>query len=351
MRNTRRIDVHHHIVTPQYIEELAKVGVVEAGGLPLTPLAQWTPEGSLAVMDRYEIDAALLSVSSPGVCFGHATKNRDMARSLNEFAAQCVARWPRRFGFFAVLPLPDVEAALSEIGYALYQLSADGIGLLSNYAGIYLGDPRFDAVFAELDRREAVIHLHPTVFTDSEIPSAKNAGSPIPTLPGSMLEFIFDTKRAVANLIFTATLTRYPHVRIILSHAGGTIPFVANRMVANSDIVTAFFKQVQAGQVAPPSPEMIEQLTRENREEAFRQLRGLYYDTALSANAHVLRALQFLVPPSQILLGTDYPPVQEVGTRSYLNKLATYPDWSPQDRSAIESGNSLGPLPRLHASA
>jgi len=347
MSTTRRIDVHHHIFTPQYIEELAKVGVIEAGGLPLAPLSQWTPEASLAVMDRDEIDTALLSVSSPGVCFGDVGKNRDMARSLNEFAAQCVTRWPRRFGFFAVLPLPDVEAALAEIRYALDQLSADGVGLLSNYAGMYLGDPRFDAIFAELDRRGAVVHIHPTVFTGSEIPSAKNAGSPIPALPGSMLEFIFDTTRAVANLLFTGTLKRYPHMRIILSHAGGTIPFVANRMIVNSDVVMAFFKKVQAGQVAPPSPEMIEQLTRENREEAFRQLRGLYYDTALSANAHVLRALQFLVPTSQLLLGTDYPPVQEEGVRSSLNELVAYADFSEQERQEIEFRNALDLFPRL----
>src|SRR4051794_1535679 len=108
----KRIDVHHHFLTPEYVEELAKVGVVEAGGVPLAQLERWKPEDSLDVMDRYGIETALLSVSSPGLCFGDTAKARDMARSLNEFAAGCAIRRPRRFGFFAVLPLPDVEATL-----------------------------------------------------------------------------------------------------------------------------------------------------------------------------------------------------------------------------------------------
>jgi hypothetical protein len=128
----KRIDIHHHILTPEYVEELARVGVIEAGGVPLAQLKRWKPEDSLAVMDSYGIETALLSVSSPGLCFGDAAKARDMARSLNEFAAGCARRWPGRFGFFAVLPLPNVEATLSEIGYALDTLSAAGVGLLSN---------------------------------------------------------------------------------------------------------------------------------------------------------------------------------------------------------------------------
>src|SRR5216683_3283622 len=169
-----RIDVHHHLLTPEYLEELAKVGIVEAGGVSFP---HWTPEDALGVLDRAEIQAALLSLSSPGLCFGNAPKERVVARALNEFAAESVIRWPKRFGFFATLPLPDVEAALAEISYALDTLHADGIGLLSNYAGIYLGDARFDPIFAELNRRAAVVFIHPTVFTGSEIPSAKNAGS------------------------------------------------------------------------------------------------------------------------------------------------------------------------------
>jgi 6-methylsalicylate decarboxylase len=345
MSTTRRIDVHHHILTPDYIEALAKVGVVQAGG---HPFPRWKPADSLAVMDRYEIDTALLSVSAPGLCFGDAIKARDMARSLNEFAATCVAHAPLRFGFFATLPLPDVDAALVESSYALDQLSADGIGLLSNYEGIYLGDPRFESLFAELDRRAAVIHIHPTVFTGSEIPSARNAGSPLPTVEPSVLEFVFDTTRAVANLIFSGTLKRYPHLRIILSHAGGAVPLFSERLMDRSEIL-AVMQKVQAGQAPPPSPEELEALMQTALESTFRQLRALYYDTALSTNNTVLSALQRLVPSSQILLGTDYPFAQEAGIRYALEGLATYAGFSEQDRKAIESQNALKLFPRLQA--
>jgi 6-methylsalicylate decarboxylase len=194
-----RIDVHHHLLTPSYLEALAQVGVVESGGVPFP---QWTPEDSLSFLDRAEIQTALLSLSSPGLCFGNATKESQMARALNEFAAQTVMRWPKRFGFFATLPLPDVQAALAEIDYALDTLHADGIVLLSNYAGIYLGDERLDPIFAELDQRSAVVFIHPTVFTGNAIPSGKNVGSPIPTLPGFMLEFVFDTTRGCQSRAF-----------------------------------------------------------------------------------------------------------------------------------------------------
>src|SRR5215217_5427300 len=340
----KRIDVHHHLLTPEYIEELAKVGVVEAGGVPLGQLERWKPEDSLAVMDRYGIETALLSVSSPGLCFGDAAKAREMARSLNEFAAGCARRWPGHFGFFATLPLPDVKAALSEMGYALDTLGAAGVGLLSNHEGIYLGDPRFEEVFAELDRREAVAFVHPTIFTGSEIPSAHNAGSPVPTIQSSVLEFVFDTTRAVANLIPSETLKRYPNVRIILSHAGGAVPLFADRLIDRSEIV-ALMRQAQAGRATPPSPETLVRMMGAATEDAYELLRGLYYDTALSANPTVLGPLQRLVPASRILLGTDYPFAQEVGVRYSLDGLAAYEGFGEEERATIESGTALKLFP------
>jgi predicted TIM-barrel fold metal-dependent hydrolase len=346
----KRIDVHHHFLTPEYVEELAKVGVVEAGGVPLVQFERWEPEDSLAVMDSYGIETALLSVSSPGLCFGNAPKAREMARSLNEFAAACVRRLPGRFGFFAVLPLPDVEATLSEIGYALDTLGAAGVGLLSNHEGIYLGDPRFEEIFAELDRRAAVAFIHPTVFTSSEIPSAHNAGSPVPTIQGSVLEFVFDTTRAVANLISSGTLKRYPNVRIILSHAGGAVPLFADRLIDRSEIV-ALVREVQAGRAAPPSLETLERMMRAVTEDAFELLRGLYYDTALSANPTVLGALQRLVPASRVLLGTDFPFAQEIGVRYSLDGLAAYEGFGEEERAMIDSGTALTLFPCLRPSA
>jgi Predicted metal-dependent hydrolase of the TIM-barrel fold len=340
-----RIDVHHHLLSPQYVKELANVGVVESGGVPFP---QWRPEDSLTMMDRQGIDTALLSVSSPGLCFGNGVRVREIARSLNEFAAQCQTRWPERFGFFATLPLPDVESTLAEIAYALDVLHADGIGLLSNYAGVYLGDPAFDAIFAALDRRAAVVFIHPTVFTGREIPAAKNAGSPIPTLPGFMLEFVFDTTRAVANLVLSGTLKKYPRIRIILSHAGGTVPFVANKIVSGAIMTRC--PQVLTGQTTLPQADMLAEKMRAIRDDVFDQLQGLYYDTALSANAHALSSLQQLVPASHMLLGTDYPFAPEREAHTTLNGIASAVGLSEQDRQAIEGNNAFQLFPRRHAS-
>lgn len=338
----KRIDVHHHLLTPEYVEELAKVGVVQAGGVPFP---RWKTEDSLVVMDRYGINTALLSVSSPGLCFNDEAKTRYMARGLNAFAAGCVTRWPDRIGFFATLPLPDVDSALLEISYALDTLRADGIGLLSNYAGIYLGDPRFDAIFAELDRRATMVFIHPTVFTGSEIPSAKNAGSPITTMPGFMLEFIFDTTCAVANLVISGTLKKYPRIRFILSHAGGTIPFVANKIVSGV-MMRSLLQQHQVGQVAP-SQEIMEKVIRAAHEDTFGQLRALYYDTALSANVNALSSLQQLIPASHILLGTDFPFAPERETPSNLKGNTMYAGFSEQDVQDIEVNNALKLFQRL----
>lgn len=343
MKNVR-IDVHHHFLTPQYIEELAKVGIVESGGLPFP---RWKPEDSLAVLDRSETQVALLSLSSPGLCFGNTTKEREVARALNEFAAQCVTRWPNRFGFFATLPLSDVQAALTEISYALDTLHADGVGLLSNYAGTYLGDARFNAIFAELDRRAAAVFIHPTVFTGSEIPAAENAGSPIPTLPGFLLEFVFDTTRAVANLVLSGTLKEYSQLRIILSHAGGTIPFVANKIVSAA-ILRAFGTQVSKKEVLHHL-DLVETVRQTFTEDVFSQLRELYYDTALSANMNVFSSLRQLVPVSHILLGTDYPFAPEIEAGFTASRLAHLSNLNEQERQDIEGNNALNLFPRLQA--
>jgi predicted TIM-barrel fold metal-dependent hydrolase len=338
-----RLDIQHHFLTSKYIEALTKAGVNEAGG---ERYPQWTPEDSLSIMDRYEIDTAIISVPLPVWYLQNTKQAAEMARSLNEFGAQCVARWPKRFGLFAMLPLPDVDAALSEIDYALDTLHADGIVLLSNYAGIYLGDPRFEPVFAELDRRAAVVYLHPTISTGSEAPSGHFAGSPVPTIQPSVLEFVFDTTRAVANLIMSGSLRRYPHLQIILAHTGGTVPYLAGRIIDRSGIV-ALYQKAQAGQAASPSNEMLQQAVETAKEESLSQLSKLYYDTVFSANIHVMGSLRQLVPAKQILFGTDYPFAQEIGVRYALDELASCPGFDAQERREIEGRNALALFPRL----
>jgi 6-methylsalicylate decarboxylase len=327
--NPYRIDVHHHYVTSGLVEQLAQVGVQQVGG---APLPAWTLDDSLAMMDRHEIAAAVLSVPVP-LQFGDAAVNRRMARSLNEFGAHCVARAPDRFGLLAALPLPDVEGALDEIAYAFDTLGADGIALLSNHAGIYLGDPCFDPVFEELDRRDAVVHVHPTVDP--------HAAAPVEGLEPSVLEFIFDTTRAVANLVISGALARYPRVRLILAHAGGVVPYVRDRILDRRPIV----RRVAAG--PPPSQEEMVGLMKTGLRETRRRLRDLYYDTALSTDEIVLRSVADLSAVSHVLLGTDFPFAQDIGASLSIEGLESYSGFDRDDRHAIERGNAAALFPRL----
>ena len=144
-QQTVRIDVHHHFVPPEYVMALARIGVIGAGG---EDFPDWSPEQTLAMMDQQGIATAILSLSAPGVFFGDRSLAHDLARMTNEFAVRMVRDNPHRLGFFATLPLPDVDDAALELDYAMDTLHADGVILLSNYAGQYPGDPAFEPLFA-----------------------------------------------------------------------------------------------------------------------------------------------------------------------------------------------------------
>jgi 6-methylsalicylate decarboxylase len=330
----QRIDVHHHYVTPGLIDALDDVGVHHVGG---QPLGATRPQDSLAVMDRYEVASALLSVPIPLT----VRDPRRLARSLNEAGAEAAADAQERFGLLAALPLPDVDGALDELTYALDTLNADGVLLLSNHAGVYLGDPYMDPIFAELDRRGAVALVHPAVVTGDRPPVEPNAGSPVPTLEPSLFEFLFDTTRAVANLVISGTLERYPRVRLILAHAGGTVPYVRDRIVDRGPILE------RVRRTPPPTPDELQQLLADGLAASRRRLEGLYYDLTLSANDTVLDCVDELVPSSQLLFGTDFPLAQEIGVRSTLAGLAGRDNLDEADRRAIEGDNARRLFPRF----
>jgi 6-methylsalicylate decarboxylase len=300
------IDVHHHIVPREYVSALAKVGVTESAG---NPFPEWTPDRSLEVMDRNGIATAITSISYPGVFFGDSASSRDLARQCNEFSARLVNEYPERFGAFAVLPLPDVDGALKETEYALDRLKLDGIALLSNFAGRYLGDPSFDDLFNELNRRKAVVFVHPAV---------PQAGS-LSTLnfPGSLLEFPFDTTRAIVNLIHGGTVVRYPDVRFIFSHAGGAAPYLAGRLTLFS---------------AP----------------MIKRLKDLYYDTALSATRYTFGLLAELAGPTHILFGSDYPFVPEVVVSASASRLRDFRGFGEQGSRSVERDTALSFFTRLN---
>jgi predicted TIM-barrel fold metal-dependent hydrolase len=308
-----RIDVHHHFLFPEYLESVAKMGLKDSGG---TPFPEWTPEKAQDYMDRNGIAVALPGVSHPGIYFGNASAVNDLARLCNESMARLVRDRPKRFGGMITLPLPNVDASLHELEYAFDTLKLDGVGLLSSYAGIYLGDPAFEEVFAELNRRKAVVHVHPTI-------APKNMMSPI-AVPDWCLEFVFDTTRAITNLAATGTLIRYPNIKFIFSHGGGTVPFIARRIARGVSAVNRSYTQ----------------------EDVIVLLQGLYFDTALTS-PYLYGSLQQFVEPSHIVFGSDYNFAKEDQTVYTVKTIDSYDGFDEQTRKAIYYKNALALFPRL----
>lgn len=314
-----KIDVHHHVAPPDYVSFLAERGITSVGG---RPLPVWDLEANLDFMDRYDIDTAVLSLSAPGVYFGDRGLARELARSSNEFMAQLIHDHPRRFGGLASLPLPDTEAALDELTYALDTLGLDGVGLLSSVDLRYMGDPSYDALFDELNRRQAVVFMHPHTPDEHAVPGLN--------LPTSLMEFVYETTRAVSMLLFSGTLERCPDIRIVLPHAGGTVPYVALRLCL--------------GQFWPGLQEHVPQ-------GVITYLQRLYYDTALSSAPFALRSLQELVDDSHILFASDYPFAPELATVATIGGLNDYDGFDEAALASVFHGNALALFPRLQAQA
>ena len=190
-----RIDIHNHIVPKEYVALLAGKGITTSGGIHFP---EWSPERTIARMDEQNIAVAMTSISAPGVYVGDIGFARDLARRCNEISARLVSDHPQRFGALAVLPLPDVRGALKELEFAIDTLNLDGVALLTSVGDKYLGDPAFDPLFEELNRRKLVVYTHPNIPPGSDVPKL---GWPAP-----LIEFVFDTTRAVTNLVLNGTL-------------------------------------------------------------------------------------------------------------------------------------------------
>ncbi|MCB1854890.1 MAG: amidohydrolase [Pseudomonadales bacterium] len=311
---TGRIDVHHHIIPPAFAEEMARRGLEKVAG---APLPRWRPEDSIAVMDDNGIGTAITSLSAPGVYFGNKADAVKLARACNEFAAEMRARHPGRFGNFAVLPTPFAELATREAEYALDTLDADGVVLLGSTEGVFLGDPSYEELMAELDRREAVVFVHPNIHATSD---ELGLGA-----PGFLLEFLCDTTRAAVNLILTGTVEKYPRIRWILAHSGGFLPFVAWRIsLANA-----------LPEYAAKAPQGI-----------LEYIRRFYYDTALSPSPYSLSSLRELVDPTHILFGSDYPFAPAPIVSTCCVTLDASPVWSDDVKHGIDREHALALLPR-----
>jgi predicted TIM-barrel fold metal-dependent hydrolase len=309
-----RIDVHHHILPPPYMLR-ARDRILAISDRDHSAILNWTPARAVEEMDKNGIATAITSLGLPGVWFGGAKAARRLTRACNEYAAKMVKDFPGRFGLFAALPLPDREGSLREIAYAMDVLKADGFGLVSSYDNKWPGNAMFAPVFEELNRRKAVVFIHPAV------PGC--CGHLMPGIPASTIEFLFDTSRAITSLLVNGTFSRFPDIRFIFCHAGGTMPMLAAR-------TNAFVQRHQ--EIADRVPNGVAH-----------ELKRLYYDVANSTNPSSMAALMNLVPTSQMLFGSDFPYVPAAATANGLDHFGL----SASDLQAVNRENAMKLFPRL----
>ena len=311
------IDVHQHVIPDLYKAELARVGVLGSGE---NPWPAWSMQRQLELMDELGIDAVLLSIASPGAYFGDVEFTKKLVRGCNEVMTQMVADHPGKFGAMAFVALPDVQAACRDVEYALDTLKLDGINLQTHTAHRYLGHPEEDELYAELDRRKAVVFVHP------QRPPVK--GMPNYSFPAGYTELTFDTTRAITNLLYNGTLARFPNIRWIMPHMGGVTPFLLFRLSGIED-----------------DPKAREKVP----EGVATYLNRLYYDVAQSPSKLALNALLELADPSRILFGTDYPsarPAEKV-MRDTVAAVKSFDGFDEPLRQKVMSGNAQVLLPRF----
>ena len=313
-----RIDVHAHFLPEVYAKALARAGLTTLdGGFPVP---KWSDTAALDLMDRHEIATAMVSLSSPSALFLPPAERPKLVAEINNAGAELMRGHPGRFGYFASLPLPDIEASLAEMRRAFDELGADGVVLMTNIGGAYLGAPVFAPILAELNRRKAVLFLHPTSPACFE---ALSLGRPAP-----LLEFPLDTTRTIVDLLYARSLQTNPDIKVIVPHGGAALPALIARIAA--------FAAVPFIEPRPAS-----------EAEVFETLERLYYDLALSAHPVPLAALRAIAPITQILFGSDWPFTPEAGVARNIRQIADGDGLSEQDARAIARENAERVFPRL----
>ncbi|HEX2352962.1 MAG TPA: amidohydrolase family protein [Xanthobacteraceae bacterium] len=306
-----RIDVHHHFLPKFHVDAMM------APGRRAAAPPKWSLASSLEDMEQSGIATAILSAAPPGVWYGNnAEEARALARELNEYGARLVRDHPGRFGLFAVIAPPDVQGSLKEIEYALDTLKADGIGLLTSYQGKYLGDASFAPVYEQLNRRKAVIYVHPTPPD-----CCRNV---IAGIPPSSIEYATDSTRTIAHLVFSGTAMKFPDIRWIFSHSGGTLPFLTGRFIRLAE------ERKPPNLPDGPLPEF----------------RKFYYELAQGNTPGQIAALLKMVSISQVLYGTDYP----FRDGAEVNRGIAEWGFAAAEQQSIERENARRLLPRLKAS-
>jgi len=312
----RRIDVHFHII-PQFYQDAVRaagLGPARRAGYPA-----YSPELALEVMDANDIEIAITSVAQPGVQFAAPGEAGVLARKLNEYAAELIARWPKRFGAFAFVPMRKVEDAITEIEYSLDVLRFQGVCLFASYDGKFLGDLAFDPVLDELNRRGAVAFVHPTLH-----PSSRTLDLPWPAF---IMEYLFDTTRAAVNLLLSGATDRFSGIKFILAHAGGTLPYFAWRLASTS-------------MIDPTMPQW-------PREKYLAGLKHFWYDNALSCGRTAMGALKTVADPGKIVFGSDWPFVPPPLVAEEIRTHSEPGVHTEAERVAIDRLNALKLFPQL----
>lgn len=328
------IDVHYHAMNEPYRQALSRIG-----GIVRTP--EWSRQSALEFSDRRGIGTGILSLGIPGAHFGDDERARDLARRCNEDLADFVAHHPHRFGLFAITPMPDVDGACAEAIYALDTLEADGIVLLSSYTGKYLGQPDWDPLLEVMNERGAVCFIHPNNHKMAAlVREGYSAGI------GNFLgEFLFDTTRAALNILFNDILDRYPRIKFILAHAGGTLPYfswrlgeIMERQMTNDP----WDKQYR-------SPFMTTHAGHITKKFVLSKIRRFWFDTALSAGPQAIASLLQVADHDKILFGSDWPYCPEIMAADMIDELDKSPLLDDTLRRAIVRDNALKLFPRLAA--
>ena len=297
------VDVHHHVWAPAFLKEL------EARKLAEPPARNWSINKTLDDMAQAGVTYSITSPTTPAASFGDAETMRRMARASNEYGAQLARDYPKQFGFFATLPMLDVDGALKEIAYSCDVLKAQGIAMLTSYDGKWLGDAAFAPIMDEINRRKLIVYTHPA--------NPKCCNGLQEGVPGSTIEFATDTTRTITSILFSGTATRCKDIKFIFSHAGGTMPFLVERLTMLPKLNANFGKVLPSDQVIPT-------------------LRRFYYDTAQASHPGALLSLLNLVDVSQVVFGTDFPYRTSLDHVKGLLGMG----FSLEDLTAIESRNA-----------